>query len=208
VDQLSQLPPIVWVLIAAAVAFGFGLSLLWRWYRRYRARKALHTAVIAGTMDHLVDTLVPDGMGGGFHCDYVLLTQRGMVVIDLRDVRGNIFGADQMAEWTVMDGPHRFTFTNPQGALYDRIAAVKAVAGDVVVEGRIVFTRRARFPKGLPKWTLMLDGLRAEFPTTDQVSAASEARFREAWQRLKAAVKPSHMADMSHTMKLRKLRLP
>jgi Nuclease-related domain len=208
VDELSQLPPIVWVLVAGAVAFGFGLSLLWRWYRRYRARKALRNAVTAGATDHLVDALVPDGMGGGFHVDYVLLTQRGIVVIDLRDVRGNIFGADQMAEWTVMDGPHRFTFTNPQGALYDRIAAVKAVAGDVVVEGRIVFTRRARFPKGLPKWTLMLDGLRAEFPITDYVAPASEARFREAWQRLKAAVKPSYMADMSHTMKLRKLRLP
>jgi Nuclease-related domain len=208
VDELSQLPPIVWVLVAGAVAFGFGLSLLWRWYRRYRARKALRNAVTAGATDHLIDALVPDGMGGGFHVDYVLLTQRGIVVIDLRDVRGNIFGADQMAEWTVMDGPHRFTFTNPQGALYDRIAAVKAVTGDVVVEGRIVFTRRARFPKGLPKWTLMLDGLRAEFPITDFVSSASEARFREAWQRLKAAVKPSYMADMSHTMKLRKLRLP
>jgi hypothetical protein len=196
VDQLSQLPPIVWVLLAGAVAFGFGLSLLWRWYRRYRARKALHTAVIAGTMDHLVDSLVPDGMGGGFHVDYVLLTQRGMVVIDLRDVRGNIFGGDQMADWTVMDGPRRFTFTNPQGGLYDRIAAVRGVAGDVPIEGRIVFTRRGRFPKGLPKWTLMLDGLRAEFPTSDFVSPASEARFREAWQRLKQAVKPSYMAHM------------
>ena len=88
-------------------------------------------------------------------------------MIDLRDVQGNIFGGDQMAEWTVMDGPQRFTFTNPQSALYDRIAAVKAVAGDVPVEGRIVFTRRGKFPKGLPKWTLMVDSLRAEFPTAD-----------------------------------------
>ena len=54
-----------------------------------------------------------------------------------------------MAEWTVMDGAQRFTFTNPQSALYDRIAAVKAVAGDVPVEGRVVFTRRGKFPKGI-----------------------------------------------------------
>jgi hypothetical protein len=136
-------------------------------------------------------------MGGGFHVDFLLLTLRGVVVIDLRDVRGNIFGGDQMAEWTVMDGPRRFTFTNPQSALYDRIAAVKAVAGDVPVEGRIVFTRRGRFPKGLPKWTLMLDGLRAEFPTTEFMAPAeSAARFREGWQRLKDAVKPSYMVDM------------
>ncbi len=123
--------------------------------------------------------LVPDGMGGGgYHVDYLLLTMRGVVVIDLRDVKGNIFGGDQMAEWTVMDGPQRLTFTNPQSALYDRIAAVKAVAGDVPVEGRIVFTRRGKFPKGLPKWTLMLDALRAEFAVAEfETPAESAARL-------------------------------
>src|SRR2546430_17591500 len=116
--------------------------------------------------------LVPDGMGGGFHVDFLLLTARGILVIDLRDVHGIIFGGDQMAEWTVMDGPRRFTFTNPQSSLYDRIAAVKAVAGEVPVEGRIVFTRRGKFPKGLPKWTLMEDSLRPEFPSVASDSAA------------------------------------
>jgi hypothetical protein len=112
-------------------------------------------------------------------------------------VKGNIFGGDQMAEWTVMDGPRRFTFTNPQSALYDRIAAVKAVAGDVPVEGRIVFTRRGRFPKGLPKWTLMLDALRAEFPTAEfEAPAETAARYRDAWRQLKEAAKPSNMVNM------------
>jgi len=197
VNDLSQLPPTAWVLIASAAALGFGAALAWRWYRQYRARKALRVAVTGGAADHMADVLVPDGMGGGFHVDFLLLTARGVVVIDLRDVRGNIFGGDQMAQWTVMDGPHRFTFTNPQGALYDRIAAVKAVAGDVPVEGRIVFTLRGRFPKGLPKWTLMLDGLRAEFPTTEFTAPPEgDARFREAWQRIKDAVKPSYMGHM------------
>jgi Nuclease-related domain len=197
VDELRRLSPTAWVLIACAAAFGFGLSWAWRWYRQYRARKALRAAVTGGCSDHLVDTLVPDGMGGGFHVDYLLLTLRGVVVIDLRDIKGNIFGGDQMAEWTVMDGARRFTFTNPQSALYDRIAAVKAVTGDVPVEGRIVFTRRGKFPKGLPKWTLMVDALRSEFPTADYESPAeTAARFGDAWQRLKQTVKPSHMVDM------------
>jgi hypothetical protein len=197
VDELDRLPPLAWVLIAAAAVAGFALAWLWRWYRRYRAREALRTAVTRGAAEHLTDALVPDGMGGGFHVDYLLLTLRGVVVIDLRDVRGNIFGGDQMAEWTVMDGSHRFTFPNPQSALYDRIAAVKAVAGDVPVEGRIVFTRRGKFPKGLPKWTLMIDALSAEFPAPDfEPRLESGARFREGWQRIKDSVKPSYMVDM------------
>jgi hypothetical protein len=197
VEALQRLPPTAWLLIAAACAFGFLLFWAWRWYQQYRARKALHVAVTTGCADHLVDSLVPDGMGGSFHVDYLLLTLRGVVVIDLRDVKGNIFGGDQMAEWTVMDGARRFTFTNPQSALYDRIAAVKAVSGEVPVEGRIVFTRRGRFPKGLPTWTLMLDALRAEFPAADfETPADTMARFRDGWQSLRGAVKPSNMADM------------
>ena len=196
-EELQRLPPAAWLLIAAAAALGLLLFWTGRWYRGYRARKSLRAAVTAGCADHLRNSLVPDGMGGSFHVDFLLLTMGGVVVIDLRDVKGNIFGGDQMAEWTVMDGARRFTFTNPQSALYDRIAAVKAVAGDVPVEGRIVFTRRGKFPKGVPKWTLMLDALRAEFPAADFESPAETmTRFRDGWQSLRNAVKPSNMADM------------
>ena len=196
-EELQRLPPMTWLLIVGAAALGLLIFWGWRWYRHYRARKALHAAVVAGCADHLRNSLVPDGMGGSFHVDFLLLTLRGVVVIDLRDVKGNIFGGDQMAEWTVMDGARRFTFTNPQSALYDRIAAVKALAGEVPVEGRIVFTRRGRFPKGLPKFTLMLDALRAEFPAADFESPADTiARFRDGWQSLRNTVKPSNMADM------------
>ena len=193
-DELAKLSPTAWLLIGCAAALGFGVSWGWRWYRRYRSRKALRTAVTAGSSDHIANCLVPDGAEGGFHVDFLLLTGQGVVVIDLRDIRGNIFGGDQMAEWTVMDGAHRFTFTNPQSTLYDRIAAVKAVVGDVPVEGRIVFTQRGNFPKGLPKWTLMLDGMRGEFPAAAEEATA--AGYREAWGRLKAVVKPSYMVDM------------
>lgn len=196
-DELSKLPPSVWALALGAAALVAVLWWAWRWYGFYRARRALRAAVTGGAADHLANALVPDGMGGGFHVDFLLLTMRGVVVIDLRDVRGNIFGGDQMAEWTVMDGARRFTFTNPQSALYDRIAAVKAVAGDVPVEGRIVFTRRGKFPKGLPKWTLMVDALRAEFPPVEyQSHEEATAPLSEGWRRLKQAVKPSYMADM------------
>jgi hypothetical protein len=194
VEVLQELPPTTWALVGAAVVLGWGLSWLWRWYRGRRARKALVNAVAAAGSEYLVDVLVPDGMGGNFHVDFLLLTSLGILVVDLRDVRGNIFGGDQMTEWTVMDGALRTTFTNPQSGLYDRIAAVKAVAGEVPVEGRIVFTRNGKFPKGLPKWTVMIDSLRSEFPPVERAALASTVeRFDEAWKLLKNAVTPSVM---------------
>jgi hypothetical protein len=195
-NLLGNLPDTTWALVACAVAFGWGLSWLSRWIRQRRARKALIGSITAVAVDSLVDVLVPDGMGGSFHCDFVLLTPRGVVVVDLRDVSGNVFGGDQMDEWTVMDGAHRFTFVNPQSALYDRIAAVKALSGEMPVEGRIVFTRRAKFPKGLPKWTLMMDSLRSEFPPVEPsvVSGLAE-HFGEGWQSVKRSVAPSSLAQ-------------
>jgi len=197
VDVLTNLPPATWALVVAAVAFGWGLSWLWRWYRKRRARKALIANITAVGADHLMDVLVPDGMGGFFHVDFVLLTPRGVVVLDLRDVSGNVFGGDQMNEWTVMDGAQRYTFVNPQSALYDRIAAVKALAGEMPVEGRVVFTRRAKFPKGLPKWTLMVDALSSDFPAVDRalMSGVIE-RFGAGWQHIKGSVTPSSMTQM------------
>ncbi len=57
--------------------------------------------------------------------------------------------------------------------------------GDLPVEGRILFTRRGRFPKGLPRWTLMVDSLHTEFPLPDSEAAQSWVdQYRETWQRL------------------------
>jgi hypothetical protein len=177
----------------AAAAVGLGTAwFIWRAMRRRKARAELHETILAVAFDYLQDVLVPDGMGGVMHIDYLLLTSRGVLVVDLRDVAGNIFGGDQMTEWTAMEGARRQTFPNPQGALYDRMAAVRSFAGDLSVEGRILFTRRGRFPKGLPRWTLMVDSLRTEFPPPDTHAFESWlARYRETWQQIRGQVSAS-----------------
>jgi hypothetical protein len=158
--------------------------------RRRDARRVAR--VTSGAADYLRNVLVPDGNGGDYHLDFVLLTSRGVVIIDMRDITGNVFGGDQMTAWTLMNGPSRTTFVNPQAGLYDRIASVKAIATETPVEGRIVFTKRAKFPKGLPRFTVMLDSVAAEFPklgTAELEIAVS--KYRPGWARLKEAAKPS-----------------
>jgi hypothetical protein len=160
--------------------------------RRRDARRVAR--VTAGAADFLRNVLIPDGNGGDFHLDFLLLTSRGVVIIDMRDITGNVFGGDQMTDWTLMDGPRRSTFVNPQSGLYDRIASVKAVLQDqeTPVEGRIVFTRRAKFPKGLPRFTVMLESVAAEFPKLGAAELeVSVSKYRPGWARIKEACKPS-----------------
>jgi hypothetical protein len=194
-ESLQKLDTIQNRVILLAVAAVMILALLWFLVRALRLRSAdrrLHQGIVSVSLEYLHNVLVPDGNGAVMHVDYLLLTSRGIVVIDLRDQRGNIFGGDQMTQWTVMNGATRTTFQNPQHALYDRVAAVRALAGELPVEGRILFTRRAKFPKGLPRWTLMVDSLRAEFPpVASDAGRAWLERFRGEWQALAAAVRPS-----------------
>lgn len=191
---MNHLPatPVLVGLVLGGVVLGLVASWGWRWWQQRRARRRLVGTIISTGFEHLEDILVPDGNGGTYHVDFLILTPRGILVVDLRDVIGNIFGGDQMTDWTVMNGPSRHTFPNPQGSLYDRIAAVKALSGEVPVEGRIVFTRRARFPKGLPKWTLPVDALRADFPPPDRGMFESVlAHYRNGWAALRTATSPS-----------------
>lgn len=197
-SALNALPisPSAAALVLGGIAIGMGGSWLWRWWRLRRARQRLVNAVTSTSFEHLRDVLVPDGNGASFHIDFLLLTPRGILVVDLRDVVGNVFGGDQMTDWTVMNGASRTTFPNPQAALYDRVAAVKTLAGEVPVEGRVVFTRSARFPKGLPKWTLLLDSLRAEFPPADRAMFQSVlARFSAGWESVRGGVQPSPLGN-------------
>jgi hypothetical protein len=75
----------------------------------------------------------------------------------------------------------------------DRIAAVKALTGEVPVEGRLLFSNVGKFTKGIPKWVLMLDGIEVEFPVVDRGMKSSPAftHFTEEWSRLVPQLRPS-----------------
>jgi hypothetical protein len=164
----------------------------YRTYQRRARRKALLLRLERVAFEAAHQVLVPDGMGGFIHIDHLLLTPRGVLVLDTRRVAGLIFGGDQMSDWTVMGRGRRYTFDNPQPALYDRIAAVKAIVGDVPVEGRLLFSNVGKFTKGIPKWVMMLDGIEVEFPTVGaERSSPLFTNLEPGWQKLNAQLKPS-----------------
>jgi len=186
-----------WLVMGAALlAIGTGGYMAFRAFQRRSRRKALLARLERIGYQAAHQVLVPDGMGGYFHIDHLLLTPRGVLVLDTRRIGGLIFGGDQMSDWTVMGRGRRFTFDNPQPALYDRIAAVKALVGDVPVEGRLLFSNVGKFTKGRPKHVVMLDGIEVEFPAVDrgQTNFPEFSAYGDAWKRLIGELRPSpHM---------------
>jgi hypothetical protein len=187
---------IVQATVAVMLAGVLAAGLIWayRRWRRFRARKQLVKSFEAVSAAALRDVLIPDGSGGQLHIDFLLLTGRGLLVVDYRDVEGVVFGGEHMREWAVMNGNDRTTFLNPLEALYDRIAAVRLLAGEAPVDGRIVFTGRSKFPKGRPPRVLRLDLLEGEYPPGVPGTTHPAERYRAAWDQVAAQAEPSPLA--------------
>jgi hypothetical protein len=176
------------VIVAALLAWAL---LVWRERRRWRQMDETISSV---AYDLIKNVLISNGMDEQIHIHYLLLTERGLLVIDLLERPGAIFGGDQMIEWTSIGKKRRYTFPNPQHALYDRLAAVKLLAPNTPVEGRIVFTKRSDFPKGKSKNVLRVDELTTEYPIADRSRGNVNAAFADVWQRIKQSAQPNPLA--------------
>jgi hypothetical protein len=187
------LPIWLWA-IFAAVAIAALTYFTIRQVRAYRARRAIDNLIGSVAYDVLKNVLLPTGTGDQIHVNYLLLTQRGLLVVDLFDVPGMVFAGEKMEQWSVFGPERHFTLSNPLPLLYDRVAAVRAVAGDVAVDGRIVFSMRGEFPKGRPDSVLRLDALQDEFPVVDRSGGAAAAAFAPIWERIKQAAQPNPLA--------------
>jgi Nuclease-related domain len=179
---------VIGLLAAAALLL---IALLAIWWRR-RRRSTIRDVLAAIAVDHLDDVLVPDGMGGQIHVEHLLLTVRGILVLDVKAYDGIIFASDRMDQWTVIGPRGRSTFPNPLGSLYDRVAAVRQLVRDVEVGGYVVFPALADFSKGRPQDVILPDDLGAAYAKPDPAEVAKllEA-FEPHWERIRAAVQPA-----------------
>ena len=162
------------------------LLLFWLWYRRRgRRSRTLAEAMNFIGFERIDNLVVPNGDDGEIQIDHLLLTANGILIIHVKDVVGTVFGSDKMQDWTVISSDRRFTFSNPQPALYDRIAAVRHIVREVPVSGRILFLDDAKFSKGVPGLVCSLADLTEEFGETDRTSAKVKIEaFRPHWEKL------------------------
>ncbi len=154
-----------------ATLFLAWLAVYQRRYRKARRLKKVFNAIAYERIDELV---IPNADEGEIQIDHLLLTAEGLLIVDIKDVNGAVFGSDKMQDWTVIADEHRFTFSNPQHALYDRIAAVRQIVRQVPVTGRILFLDGADFKKGVPGLVCTLDSMLKEFSEADRAVGNSK----------------------------------
>jgi hypothetical protein len=158
------------------------LALLAVHQRRHKQAHRLKKVLGAIAFDRIDGLVIPSADVGEIQVDHLLLTSEGLLIVDIKEVRGSVFGSDKMQDWTVISDNHRYTFTNPQHALYDRIAAVRQIVRQVPVAGRVLFLDGAEFTKGVPDLVCTLDSLLEEFAEKDRPIAKVKIKaFKPHW---------------------------
>jgi len=161
------------------------LLVAWLVYRRRMAGDHLQRVLKDIAFARIEGLVVPDSDEGEIQIDYLLLTSQGLLILHIKDVEGVVFGSDKMQDWTVISKDRRFTFSNPQPALYDRIAAVRQIVRQVPVEGRVLFLDGAEFTKGVPSMVCTLDELHEQFGEKDKAAAQRKIEaFKPHWELL------------------------
>lgn len=176
-----------WLLSLAGIG---ALLVLWFVYRRFVAPgSSLESALAAIGFDHVDELIIPSADEGEIQVNKLILTSRGLLILEIKDVQGVVFGSDKMQDWTVIAADRRYTFPNPQPSLYDRIAAVRQIVRQVPVAGRILFLDGAEFTKGVPDLVCTLEQLVAEFGEPDKAAAKFQVdSFKPHWELIQKAV--------------------
>lgn len=163
------------------------LLLLLLYRRRASSGQALTSVLNEIAFERAENLILPNSDEGEIQIDQLLLTANGLLIVEIKDVTGTVFGSDRMQEWTVINSEGRFTIANPQPALYDRIAAVRQIVREVPVAGRILFLDGAEFTKGVPGLVCSLSELHEEFGETNKSAAKFKVdAFRQHWETLQA----------------------
>lgn len=164
----------------------------------FRFRKARPRRMFTKRLDriaraHLHDITVSDGLGGVIQIDRLLLTTDRLLVLDVKNFDGMIFGNAALDTWTQVLGSKNYPFANPVSENRVRVQAIKTLVPGVPVMGCVMFTDSAQFPKGRPQGVYTLDNLHEALVPLEKETGGDSVRratrLRAAWDKIKEAAR-------------------
>jgi len=119
----------------------------------------IRTALAKRSPDVLHDFILPGAYGGLAKIDHAILTAGGILCIQTKHYNGVVFGGEDEAQWTNVDGVKRRRFLNPLIQNEGRTRALQKVVPDVPVANLVIFTGNVEFTSPPPKNVIHVDQL-------------------------------------------------
>jgi hypothetical protein len=122
------------------------VGLISSWLGAIRIRKVLNQR----SPDVLHDFILPGAYGGLTKIDHAILTAGGILCIQTKHYNGIVFGGEDEAQWTNVDGTNKRRFLNPLIQNAGRTRALQNIVPDVPVANLVVFTGNVEFSSPPP----------------------------------------------------------
>lgn len=111
----------------------------------------IRTALRKRSPDVLHDFILPGAYGGLVKIDHAILTAGGILCIQTKHYNGIVFGDEDEAQWTNVDGVKRRRFLNPIVQNEGRSRALRQIVPDVPVANLVIFTGSVEFTSAPPR---------------------------------------------------------
>ena len=119
----------------------------------------IRSALSKRSPDVLHDFILPGAYGGLAKIDHAILTAGGILCIQAKHYNGVVFGGEDEAQWTNVDGVKRQRFLNPLIQNEGRTRALKKGVPDVPVANLVIFPGSVEFTSPPPKNVIHVDQL-------------------------------------------------
>ncbi len=127
--------------------------------------------------------IIPDGIGGILEIEHLILIEQGFLLVKTYPMSGNLFGGDDIDQWSQIVTGKSFKFENPLRHIRTSRQALKALAPNIPIFCRIVFVDGAIFPKGKPEEVSVLGSLENDLKTIKAESVIVD-KAQHSWDRL------------------------
>ena len=171
--------------LVALLALGVAGYYFWRQNLASQHQRHVATVIQGLGVDYLRDVVIPDGIDGLAFIDYLLLTPKGLIVLDIKHQDGVLFGGVAVDQWTQVISGKTYKFPNPLYLNQNHRQAVEWNTKDIDVFGQVVFSNAGQFPKGIPEGCSMIDELATDLSLLLDSGNAVNPVIQQAWQRLR-----------------------
>ena len=150
-------------------------------------RFRIHRALRARSKDVMHDIILPGAYGGLAKIDHAIMTAGGILCIRTVHYNGIVFGGENEAQWTNVDGVSRRRLLNPLIQNEGRTRAMQQVIPDAPVANLVIFTGSVDFTSEMPKNVIHVSGLES-FVAKFVFGPSKIEDWDAVWLTLKAAV--------------------
>ncbi|WP_455204395.1 nuclease-related domain-containing protein [Kaarinaea lacus] len=170
---------VVGISIVIAASLGLLLWFLFK-FRHPADNKIIERSIREISSSYIHNMVLSDGLYGYHFIDYIVRLPGQILVLTVQDADGYIFGGEKIEKWTQVVHNRSTSFDNPLMATSHYIQALRGVSDNVEIIGRVVFSSRCTFPKGVPEGVIEMHRILAELEKLRSQSVADVA-VEAAW---------------------------